>query len=381
MRKRGFTLTEVLGVIVILGLITLIVFPNVNKSIKSSKQKLYDQQIALIEENARKWGVEHTAELPDSGSYYLELNDLVLGGYVSQAELKDPRNEKPIKGCIVISYDPAYNQYKYLYTEVSCDEQKPEEYPLLTEKINESLEVTANDPDQNKRYVGKDPSNYVSFNGKLFRMIGIFNGRVKIIQNDFYSTGLRWDTTGGINGSNNWARPADLNTELNSTYWNSISATYQNMVDQSHVWNLGGWSTPDITRAQMYQYENGTTVYGSNPTRWTGKVALMYVSDYAYASNGGSTCDSTTLYNWNGSPAQEECAQKSWLYNSSVYQWTLTPRSDYSDLVFVVTSSGFVGDYYANCDNYGVRPVLYLKSDVKVTGGSGTSNSPYILSQ
>ena len=94
MKKRGFTLTEVLGVIVILGLIALIIFPNINKSIKNSKQKLYNQQITLIEENARKWGVEHTAELPDSGSYYLELNDLVLGGYISQKELnREARRE------------------------------------------------------------------------------------------------------------------------------------------------------------------------------------------------------------------------------------------------------------------------------------------------
>ena len=47
------------------------------------------------------------------------------------------------------------------------------------------------------RYQGANPNNYVSFNGKLFRIIGIFNGQMKIIQNEFYSTGKAWDTTGG----------------------------------------------------------------------------------------------------------------------------------------------------------------------------------------
>ena len=171
MKKRGFTLTEVLGVIVILGLIALIIFPNVSKSIKNSKEKLYKEQVALIEENARKWGVEHTAQLPDSGSYYLELNDLVLGGYVSQKELKDPRDESPMEGCVVISYDPSYNQYNYTYTEASCEDQRPVEKPTLVEKVNTSSEVATNHPDVNKTYLGANPNNYIRFNNELWRII------------------------------------------------------------------------------------------------------------------------------------------------------------------------------------------------------------------
>lgn len=124
MKKRGFTLTEILGVIVILGLIALIVFPNVSKSIRNSKKKLYDQQVELIENNARRWGVEHSNLLPSSGAYYLELSELVSGGYVTQKEIKDPRDETIMNGCVIIGYDTEYSQYEYTYVETTCAENQ-----------------------------------------------------------------------------------------------------------------------------------------------------------------------------------------------------------------------------------------------------------------
>ncbi len=127
MKKNGFTLTELLGVIIILGLIALIIFPNVNKSIKNSKKKLYDRQVGLIEENARKWGIDHASMLPESGAYYLELSELVKGGYITGKEIKDPRDESTMNGCVVIGYNDVYSQYDYKYTEASCQETKPPE--------------------------------------------------------------------------------------------------------------------------------------------------------------------------------------------------------------------------------------------------------------
>ena len=42
-KKNAFTLAELLGKIIILGIIALIIFPVVNKSVKDSKQKLYEE--------------------------------------------------------------------------------------------------------------------------------------------------------------------------------------------------------------------------------------------------------------------------------------------------------------------------------------------------
>lgn len=375
MKKRGFTLTEVLGVIVILGLIALIIFPNVSKSIKNSKQKLYNEQIALIEENARKWGVEHTAQLPNSGSYYLELNDLVLGGYISQKELKDPRNNSTMEGCIVISYDPSYNQYKYLYTEASCEDQKPVELVRLSEKVNTSSDVVSNDPSGNRRYVGPNPNNYIRFNNELWRIIGVFNGQVKIVRNEYYNTNIAWDN----NNTNDW-NSSTLKDELNTVFYDSIGTESKSYIDTTHIWNLGGVANlTTANRSDFYNSEKGVLVAPNRPTSWTGAVGLIYPSDMAYATNGA--CDSIEL-NKNSA----DCYNNSWLY-SSTSQWTLTPyvgndiNGNITQLngIYVIKSSGIVD---ANMTNSaaGVRPVVYLKADVKVESGSGSNTNPFNIS-
>lgn len=120
MKKNGFTLVELLGVIIVLGVIALIIFPNVTKIMKNSKQKLYDRQVNLIEDNARRWGVAHTHLLPETGTYYLNLNELVTGGYISQSEIKDPRNESIMNGCVLITYSESEKKYLYHYMEDPC---------------------------------------------------------------------------------------------------------------------------------------------------------------------------------------------------------------------------------------------------------------------
>ena len=84
------------------------------------------------------------------------------------------------------------------------------------------------------------------------------------------------------------------------------------------------------------------------------------------------------MHNWYTGEYKTECAEKSWLYDSSKNQWTLTPRSDDSGYALFVGHTGNVGNlsvYYINA----ARPVLYLKSDTKIVGGLGTDQQPFIL--
>lgn len=120
--KKGFTLVELLGVIIVLGLIALIVFPNITKSIRNSKNKLYQQQVDTIERNARRWGIEHTELLSEYSATYLPLSDLIAGGYLKKGEIIDPRTDNEMNGCIVIGYNQDVSQYEYQYQEQSCSE-------------------------------------------------------------------------------------------------------------------------------------------------------------------------------------------------------------------------------------------------------------------
>ena len=128
------------------------------------------------------------------------------------------------------------------------------------------------------------------------------------------------------------------------------------------------------------------------PVYWYGKIGLMYPSDYGYATNGGTTYDRNTclgyqMYGWNSGSYKTDCAGGSFLWytgitstapgTSGTNQWTLSPRSGYADIALYVGVSGrVVGDSTANLP-LGVRPVLYLKADTTITGGTGTYNNPY----
>ena len=123
-------------------------------------------------------------------------------------------------------------------------------------------------------------------------------------------------------------------------------------------------------------------MYSGHSTSWIGKVGLMYPSDYGYATSGGSStnrnsCLAKELYNWDSS-GYSDCKNNDWMYNSNIWQWTMSPRADYSYDVFLVSSTGSVNTSFATSTNAG-RPVVYLKSTIKVISGSGTTSSPYIL--
>ena len=246
--------------------------------------------------------------------------------------------------------------------------------------------------DNNLRYIGANPNNYVFFNNELWRIIGVFNNidngsgtketRLKIIRDESYSTGIAWNT--GI--INDWSR-ASVQQELNTTYLNSITSPYKEMIGNA-VWNLGGTasytSSGNGLASHWYSYERGTTVYTGRPTTWMGQIGLMYPSDYGFATSGGSgmnrtSCLTKELYNWDSS-SHSDCRNNDWLYDSSKSQWTLTPISSDSNGVFCVGSRGLVySDNVTYTDN-AVSPVLYLSSNVKISGGNGSESNPFTLS-
>ena len=153
------------------------------------------------------------------------------------------------------------------------------------------------------------------------------------------------------------------------------------------TWKLGG--TANYTSASnglashFYGYERGIKVYSGSPTTWQGKIALMYPSDYGYATSGGATtnretCLAKELYNWDSS-SYSDCNNNDWLLDSGTTQWTLTPDSYYSNRVFAVYDPGVVASSYNVLYSRGVRPSVYLTSNVGISGGDGTMNNPYIL--
>lgn len=274
------------------------------------------------------------------------------------------------------------------------------------------------DADGNIRYSGLGDRNYVLFNCNTYpntscetwRIIGVFDGKVKLIRNESIGT-YPWDnkdTTTGAEadyGSNDWttARLMKLlnpgytkESVNNSLYYNSKGGqcyagannaetpcdftytgikndTTRNMIADAK-WSLLGWLDEGVNvyADQSYKLENTSgTVYTGNKTSWTGKIALPYPSDYAYSAYLGKCTSTLGEYS--------NCS--SWMktmFNSKTIA-LLTPIVSSSFVFHVAGGCLDLGDPYAALDSE-IFPTLYLNANVSIKTGSGTLNSPYQLS-
>lgn len=279
----------------------------------------------------------------------------------------------------------------------------------------------------NLRYYGASPNNYIYFNCsdynnqssstcETWRIIGVFEGKVKIIRgsqigkyswdNKNTSTGAETD-----NGKNDWT-DARLMKLLNpgyeseptrgSLYYNAKSGncyygknnatttcnftssgikndTTRNLIAETTYYTRGNNSN-QIFVDTMYDKERVSgTVYSGHATSWTGKIALAYPSDYGYAADL-SLCQKT-LYDYDNAT----CTANNWMKsivtnNGGNLGWLLTPDSVSANGAWAVDSSGRVYDYGYAYSAYGVAPVLSLISELDIGSGTGESNSPYQLS-
>ena len=251
----------------------------------------------------------------------------------------------------------------------------------ITHSADSTLQIGATESITEYRYRGASPKNYVTFNNEVWRILGVFptddgtgkiENRIKLIKDQSIGE-YKWDTS----GSNNWARPGTLNTKLNTTYLNSLDTISKNMIGNTKYY-LGSYNKTAIQKDVMYQYErkiqNTTSdkfYYGTNPNSWVGKLGLMYASDYGYAVSDECT---QTLYNYNNAT----CKNNNWLFKVNS-EWILPPSANASSSASGVFSGGIVSMSVVNNFQYGVRPVLYLTSSAKITGGNGTIGSPYTL--
>ena len=276
--------------------------------------------------------------------------------------------------------------------------------------------------DANIRFSGSDSEvkNYVEFgnSGELWRIIGIFNvtdstgvtsQKLKLVRNSAIGS-YSWDAklnVGAYWGINDWT-DADLMKELNGDYldttltvnktnwynsqWDSstnkpllkqtgifnyinvIKEKYQNMISNS-VWNIGGntyTGTASSTLSLLIQYNaerGGITYQNSRSTIWTGKIGLIYASDYGYAS-ANLECHNNLKVSL--------CKTNNWLAKKSAL-WTLSPYSNDPRSMFYVYGDGSINNNHAYASN-DVFPTLYLSSSVNIINGNGSASNPYILS-
>lgn len=118
--KRGFTLVELLAVIVILGIIGFIVITNVDTTVIDSSEKIYQAQLSNIEEAARVWAADNINYLPNNENEKLSIPLLVLkqGGVIDD-DIKNPKNDMLFPNDMYIDITYKNGDYDYSVVENS----------------------------------------------------------------------------------------------------------------------------------------------------------------------------------------------------------------------------------------------------------------------
>ena len=436
MKKNAFTLIELLAVIAILAVILVISIPRILDVIETSKKDSFKNAAQLIADSAEK---------KKASNKLLDKDEEITCKDVAKI------NDEDYASCI-ISFDSEGNakvsivgkgKFKRLKVIDGTKENaevkeitKPTYGMKATEYITNLLEYDGeglkkdNTSDQNIRYYGSNPNNYVRFNNELWRIIGVFGENIKLVRKDSLGV-LSWDVSDGVNnnwGVNQWGEStyedgnnyvgSSLYRYLNELYYGGnqvncwrinyeknvfqtvecpkdddgnflkLDDTAKSLID-NYTWNVGAieGNTREDTLA-FYQAERGTKIgkicSGGKvcndtvvrTTEWTGYVGLPYPTDYSYASEN-KTCE--TNMNIRNSSNGGVCGENNWLHRKTK-TWYLSPFADstHADMTWFVWNDGVVGAQNAGYSN-DVIPSIYLKSNVQIISGAGTSDNPYVL--
>ena len=143
MKKNGFTLVELLAVIVVLSLILVIAVPSVNKYIKQSKEKAYNTQISTITEAAQAYASANSGLLPRKEEFVVKitLGQLKSSGLIKE-EVKNPNDDKYFDDALTIEIKKKGETYTYDIVESTITTRDGEKSPIIN--FNGSPMVTYN---------------------------------------------------------------------------------------------------------------------------------------------------------------------------------------------------------------------------------------------
>ena len=340
--KKGFTLVELLAVIIILGIVALITFPIVDNSIKNSKQAALERTIGSIEEAAHNYSSQNNLGYPEEEKA-ISLDELKSSGFLT-SDITNPVTNEEMTGCVLYRWDEAHNQYVFRYDE-ECDSNDGEDVALVGSPIEEKAKELVYENNACKTdgttyqymggcYIKGNPNNnYIWYSGFLWRIMGInADGTIRMIT-DENVTAIPW---GEDNTAQDWDG-SHAKDWLNNYFYPRLKG---NNIITEQVW------CSETTTSRSSARTNCT----NNLSTETAKVGLLTLDEYNLA--GGSS---------------------SYL-NIAQTQLNMTPYN--SSSTWGVVSSGSSGNGVVS-NVYGLRAVINVNSDVTITGGNGTWSSPY----
>lgn len=221
--------------------------------------------------------------------------------------------------------------------------------------INRYEEINMLKIDNTYRFNGSNPNNYIKFNNEKYRIIGVIDGKVKLIKNDSIIN-IAFDSK----SSNNYEE-SSVSSYLNTEFINNLGDNIE--LIETTTWYVGGLDNSFKTKPgkEIINYEIGDKK--NNGVTTIQKIGLPYISDYIYAGNE-SIYDETVKN------------QNNWLFTSNM--WFITRTNSNLVYSYYLKNDGTIDtDIASNIKN--IKPTFYLKGNVRYLSGTGTNADPYIV--
>ena len=389
--KRGFTLIEMLGILVVLAVIILVSLPSIVQTNKNSKQAELDDNrktIFMAAETYIDLNKDASANLKKNNYYYVKLTTLVDEGLLS-SNLKNPATnlEKTVaEGKYWV--EARLNNGKVNYSLVN---ENPYEKETKEAEMVYTILVNKKDVERDKlnsginRYIMVDsnPNNYVRFNNELWRIVALEADKtVKMIKEESV---IASDETVNFNfgTSNDVTANTQILKYLNEEYLPSMAPSAQNLI-VSHDFTIGVYNLPGLSATtNLNNIENTKKIKI--------KVGLLNPSDYIQASEN-EECNIFSSYTH--AETEDPCLISNYLYKGFRW-WMMNPASDGGTVVMnegdnddlneacttatsIQKTKDGLNSFPSGC-RAKVRPVVYLNKDTTIASGSGSRQDPYIL--
>ena len=339
-------------------LVILIMIANGGKSKNTGYSKVEDNMVSA----AKSYYNKYPDSLPvmDSASVSVSADTLIENSFLKPFSEMVPNGDNCSGYVKVFKIGEDYSYFPYL----NC----PSEYESVTlsKKLTSSI-VTSGDGlySYNGKYIfrGEYPNNYIKFNDKMWRIIGVNgDGSIKLVYDESKVERNSWDdrynsSKDGYYGINNF-RVSRLLEYLNDIYDNNkyVSKSNKNLLVK-HDWCIGKVPQSDVEIASLNLCSD---VYSD---LYIGTVQV----DDILLSSLDSKCDS--IYD-------TECTNYNYFFTINT-GWTMNACSDNSYTAYN-SVGGSISFKNASNDNF-VRPVINLNSNILYKSGTGTSEDPYVV--
>ena len=285
--KKGFTLVELLGVIILLSVIALITYPNIVGLIESNKEELFNKQIDELKRQSNTWLLYNTDKVrrEDMFTYGLTFNELYEQGLTTSATINNPLTNSPLEGCMMLQFKEELNNFEITYDDDCIDDSTQIATTIVAKQNSVTIDLGTS---------SEITSYFTTTFGRLGGTVVCKDASDNTITNTSSLTAGTHTITCTATGNNNTTANASISIKVAAPEWvDGTNANkpelFSNMIPVTYNTTTSKWTYADITQ-EWYNYDD---------KEWANAVVLKANPSKTYAVNNDiEMSDIAQMYVW-----------------------------------------------------------------------------------